>query len=163
MTWQEMEHPSWDVGRRQDLGTAPLFGSCSQRCLGRRYKSQVRNGCIHLDTIPCLSAAGPRLSHAAQESPPAPAIPTNLSSTTFPSIFSFLCTCLWGHAQVGMWEIHFPSAGPGGSGCHILGGSQHPSAALHCFLLASSSSCQCTKRCGQHRMGVARRKAECLD
>lgn len=61
-TWQEIENPSWDVGRRQDLGIALLFGSSSQRCLGRRYKSQVRNRCIHLDTTSCLSAAGPRLS-----------------------------------------------------------------------------------------------------
>lgn len=107
---------------------------------------------------PACMLQGQGSAYTAYESPLAPAISTNPSSAAFPSIFSFFYTCLV-QAQVGMQKVHFPSAGPAGSGCHILGGSQHPTAALHCSLLASSSGCQCVEGSGQQRMGVAKKKS----
>lgn len=103
--------PQLGCGEKAGFKHCPPFWLISTEMLGRRHNSQDRSGCIHLDTTSCLSAAGPRLSpHCPGVSPLAPAIPTNPSSAAFPSIFSFLCTCLWGQAQVGMWEMHFPSA-----------------------------------------------------
>lgn len=159
-TWQDMDHPSWDVGRREDSSTVPLFGSSPQRCWGEDTIPKIETDAPTWIQHPACLLQGQGSAHTAQES-----LPLLQPSPPTPHLLPF--------------PALFPSSAPVCGDRHRLGCGKCTSHQLPCQIWVSHPGWKPTPHCSptlfpagliQQLRGLdstgwvqPRRRAACLD